>query len=132
MSLDFSKITAAVKNVEALVASHASLSALLADAQAAEAKAKAEVESLTASIEAALGNVVKPLEHAGAVGLTAVATALSDASNVVEKVADAISPTQPAAPSVAPVAPVAPVAVGVTPAPDGVAAMMAAVASRAR
>jgi hypothetical protein len=129
MALDFSKLTSVVKSVADLAASHASLSALAADAKDieakalakvdsiiadVEAKAQAEVDSIVASIEAALGHVV-PVTHAEAVGLTAVATALN--TPVAPAAPEVpVSPTPPAAPAEpAPVAdaPVPPVAVGV-------------------
>lgn len=117
MALDFSKLTEAVKSVAELAASHANLSAIAQEAKdieakvtdklkaefaALEAKAQSEVDGIIAALEHALSGA-KPLTHAEAVGVTAVATALSDA----------ISPTQPAAPAADAHAPVPPVAVGV-------------------
>ena len=137
MALDFSKLTSVVKSVADLAASHASLSALAADAKAVEAKAKAELEtivadieakaqaevdSLVAAIEAALGHVAAPLTTAEAVGVTALATALAPEAAIV-------SPTQPAAPQVVPS-----VAVGVVPATSqpSVADVMAAAIAAAQ
>jgi hypothetical protein len=118
MALDFSKLTAAVKSVADLAASHASVSALAEDAKAfakaaedkvraefveLEGKAQSELDGIVAALEAALSSD-KPLTTAEAVGVTAVATALS---------AD-FSPTPPAAPEPVAFAPVPDVAVGVT------------------
>lgn len=124
MALDFSKLTAAVKSVADLASSHASVSALANDAKAfaatvedkvraeyavLEGKAQSELDGIVAALEAALG-CDKPLTPAEAVGITAVATALSDD----------ISPILPAVAE--PVDAVAPVAVGVAlpPAPQTV------------
>jgi hypothetical protein len=116
MALDFTRLTAAVKSVADLAASHANVSALADDAKAfakaaedkvraefaeLEGKAQSELDSIVAALEAALTSTA-PLTTAEAVGVTAVATALSDAL---------VSPTLPTDP--APVEPVAPVAVGV-------------------
>jgi hypothetical protein len=120
MALDFSKLTSAVKSVADLAASHASISALAEDAKAVakaaedkvraefadlEGKAQSELDSIVAALEAALG-CDKPITTAEAVGVTAVAVALSDVAT--------ISPTLPAAPAeyVVPDA-LPPVAVGV-------------------
>jgi uncharacterized membrane protein len=110
MALDFSKLTATVKSVADLAASHADLSALAKDAKAVEDKAQVELDSIVAALEAALGSV-KPFTTAEAVGVTAVATALSDAL---------VSPIPPAAPAPVEIVPVSPVAVGLTPAPQTV------------
>jgi hypothetical protein len=110
MALDFSKLTATVKSVADLAASHADLSALAHDAKAVENTAQAELDSIVAALEAALGSVA-PLTTAEAVGVTAVATALSDAL---------FSPTPPAAPEPVEYAPVPEVAVGVANTPQTV------------
>jgi hypothetical protein len=142
MALDFSKLTSVVKSVADLAASHASLSALAADAKAyaleveakakaeldslvaaVEAKAQSELDSLAAAIEAALGHPA-PLTHAEAAGLTAVATALAvDAPSAAG--APPVSPIEPAAVEATPVPPVA-VGVGVPSIADTIAAVLAA------
>ena len=125
--LDFSKLTAAVKSVADLAASHATLSAVAVDAAAIEAKAKAvydaavadltskaqsELDSIVGALEAALASNV-PLTHAGAAGITAVAGALApelSGADALAKAAAPVSPTPPAV-SAAP-APDAPVVAG--------------------
>jgi hypothetical protein len=101
MALDFTRLTAAVKSVADLAASHANVSALAEDAKAfakaaedkvraefaeLEGKAQSELDSIVAALEAALTSTA-PLTTAEAVGVTAVATALSAE----------LSPTQPTA-----------------------------------
>lgn len=91
MALDFTKLTATVKSVADLAASHADLKVLAKDAKAVECAAQAELDSIVAALEAAL-NSTTPLTPAEAVGVTAVATALSAPVPLPEPAAPAVEP----------------------------------------